>query len=39
MIYSGVPNNQWAALGVAILIRNDWKTGYKTTCGFWTELF
>ncbi len=25
MIYSGVPANQWASSGVAILIRKDWK--------------
>jgi exonuclease III len=24
-IYSGVPDNEWAASGVAILIRKDWK--------------
>jgi hypothetical protein len=25
MIYCGIPNNQWAASGVAVLIRKDWK--------------
>jgi hypothetical protein len=25
MIYSGVPDNKWAASGVKILIRKDWK--------------
>jgi hypothetical protein len=25
MIYSGVPDNKWAASGAAILIRKDWK--------------
>jgi hypothetical protein len=25
MIYSGVPDNKWAASGVAVLIRKDWK--------------
>jgi hypothetical protein len=25
MIYSGVPDNKWAASGVAILIKEDWK--------------
>jgi exonuclease III len=25
MIYFGVPDNEWAASGVAILIRKDWK--------------
>jgi hypothetical protein len=25
MIYCGVPANQWASSGVAIVIRKDWK--------------
>jgi len=24
MIYSGVPANQWASLGVAVAVRKDW---------------
>jgi hypothetical protein len=32
MIYSGVPSEEWASSGVAILVRKDWKNkiiGYR----------
>ena len=35
MIYSGVPVNQWASSGVAILIRKDWK--HKIQDYTWTS--
>jgi len=38
MIYCGIPANQWASSGVAIVIRKTGNTRYKITLGFRTEL-